>query len=356
MFGWELNFRYLSYFFKESMKSLVIAWFGCVLLFSQTTKRSVAPTLIPQPINAQTIAQKAIQATAYIKIFDSNKIPISTGSGFLLSDRFVITNYHVIEGGSSGVISFPNVQSGQSIVRIRALSKEHDLAILELDTPVKGISLNLANEGSVSIGNKIYTCGNSLGIFQATFSDGIVSGLRTDGTTQFVQVTAPISPGNSGGPCLNDIGEVIGVVSSTYRGGQNINMAIDILHVKQLLASNTALIVYSSLFPEVVTKSINPREVDEFIKIMQIEYDSRNCAFTMRIKNISSQTIRVYKIMVIWTDSQGEIVDYNVGQPNSVYGYCEILPKLTKETTTLAYTFCQHKGAVNYQVKILEMR
>lgn len=350
----DLNFR-LATRLKPLLRTLVLMCFSSLILLSQSAKPTRKPKTSPEANNPQTLAQKAIQSTAYIKIFDSSKIPISTGSGFLLNDKFVVTNYHVIEGGASGIVSFPGIKAEQPIVRIRALSKEHDLAILELEYPIQGRSLVLANESSSIIGNKIYTCGNSLGVFQATFSDGIISGLRTINNTKFVQVTAPISPGNSGGPCLDENGQVLGVVSSTFRRGQNINMAVDISHVKQLLATKTDLIIYSSLFSNSSTKQINPQEVDEFIKISYSVYNPSNCSFTMRFKNISDQTIRINVVMVIWTDAQGETLDYQVIWPSSGYS-CEILPKLTKESTTSSYVSCQPKGAAHFQIKILEMQ
>ena len=92
-----------------------------------------------------------------------------------------------------------------------ATDEKHDLAILA----VSGSSistLSLGDSDSVSIGDVVYVVGNPEG-FEGTFSDGVISGVRGSNADsgKLLQMTAPISPGSSGGPVLNARGEVIGV-------------------------------------------------------------------------------------------------------------------------------------------------
>lgn len=77
--------------------------------------------------------------------------------------------------------------------------------------------------------------GNPQGL-EGTFSQGIVSSIREVGADKLLQITAPISPGSSGGPLLNGKGEVIGVSVATFRGGQNLNFAIPSRYLIALLA------------------------------------------------------------------------------------------------------------------------
>ena len=70
---------------------------------------------------------------------------------------------------------------------------------------------------------------------EGTFSQGIISSIRKVGTDKILQLTAPISPGSSGGPVLNDKGQVIGVSVATFRGGQNLNFAIPSSYLKKLM-------------------------------------------------------------------------------------------------------------------------
>src|SRR5207245_6657549 len=87
---------------------------------------------------------------------------------------------------------------------------------------------------AVQVGESVYAGGKPVGL-EGTFSPGIGSSIREVGTDKLLQITAPISPGSSGGPVLNEKGEVIGVSVATFRGGQNLNFAIPSNYLKTLL-------------------------------------------------------------------------------------------------------------------------
>lgn len=77
-------------------------------------------------------------------------------------------------------------------------------------------------------GQRVIAIGNPLG-FQKTVSDGLISGIRrTNDGVELIQTTVPISPGSSGGVLLNEYGLIIGITTSTFQGGQNINFAISL--------------------------------------------------------------------------------------------------------------------------------
>lgn len=85
------------------------------------------------------------------------------------------------------------------------------------------------------VGDEVYAVGNPLGL-EGTFSRGIVSGIRQIGSETLFQITAPISPGSSGGPILDTRGKVIGVAMATFKGGQSLNFAIPVAYLKSLLS------------------------------------------------------------------------------------------------------------------------
>ena len=191
-------------------------------------------------VSAQTapeIAEKALAATVYLEMQDSNGVPLGFGSGFFVGDNLIATNYHVIEGAARGTAKLVGQFSTYTIEGVTATDKTNDLALLKVT--VSGIKpLPLGNSSDVKIGETVYVAGNPKGL-EGTFSNGIISSRRDQDTKERLQMTAPISPGSSGGPVLNSKGEVIGVSFMTLVGGQNLNFAIPSRYLTELLTEST---------------------------------------------------------------------------------------------------------------------
>jgi hypothetical protein len=116
------------------------------------------------------------------------------------------------------------------------VDKRKDIAFLKIDA-VNLPYLKLGNSSSVQVGDKLYTLGTPLGLFQNTLSEGLLSGIRQADGYKMLQLSAPISHGNSGGPVLNTEGEVIGIVDLTFSEGQNLNFAIPIDNAAGMLGA-----------------------------------------------------------------------------------------------------------------------
>ena len=191
-------------------------------------------------VSAQTapeIAEKALAATVYLEMQDSKGVPLGFGSGFFVGDNLIATNYHVIEGAARGRAKLVGQFSTYTIEGVTATDKTNDLALLKVT--VSGIKpLPLGNSSDVKIGETVYVAGNPKGL-EGTFSNGIISSRRDPYTKERLQMTAPISPGSSGGPVLNSKGEVIGISFMTLVGGQNLNFAIPSRHLTELLIEST---------------------------------------------------------------------------------------------------------------------
>ena len=204
-----------------------MAW-GLALLHGIT----VATALTPQEI-----AQTALGSTVLLVIKRSWGRS-SLGSGFVVHDGQIATNYHVIKGIRSGYAKLVGGTTEYAIETILAVDKERDLAIVKV-TGIRAPTLPLGDSDVVQIGDIVYVAGNPQGL-EGTFSEGIISAIRPEGNNlvrgKVLQMTAPISPGSSGGPVLNDRGEVIGVSVGYYEGGQNLNLAIPVNYLKALLA------------------------------------------------------------------------------------------------------------------------
>ena len=209
---------------RESVQHVSIT---CLLLLGIAT---LAPAqTVPQ------IAEKALAATVYLEMKDSTGKTLGFGSGFFVKPNLIATNYHVIAGASSGTAKLMGRYTTYKIEGFTATEKYNDLALLKVSA--SGIKpLPLGNSDAVKIGETVYVAGNPKGL-EGTFSDGIISGRHGGHAKGRLQMTAPISPGSSGGPVLNTKGEVIGVSVAAHRDldAQNLNFAIPSNYLKTLL-------------------------------------------------------------------------------------------------------------------------
>lgn len=187
-------------------------------------------------------------STSIVQIFGINKENkvISGGSGVIISDDGVIvTNNHIIAGTQYYKVLFEDSKDmiGQDYYTVLCRDVNRDIAILKINSDRKRIRI-CVNTGNIRRGQKIVAIGSPLGLMN-TISDGIVSGFRDFGKEKFIQITAPISPGSSGGALFNMKGELIGITTAGYEAGQNLNLAIDASIVVELLQSRATVLNYS---------------------------------------------------------------------------------------------------------------
>jgi len=154
--------------------------------------------------------------------------PVGLGSGFIIHPSgYVITNDHVVAGENKiSITVFAREQDGQLIkkqyenVRIIASSAEWDLALLKIEDAGNGVfpTVPLGDSSMLRQGQRVFAIGNPLGL-ERSVSEGIVSTHnRLIQGRLFIQATAQISPGNSGGPLFNMRGEVVGVNNMKVSG------------------------------------------------------------------------------------------------------------------------------------------
>ena len=182
------------------------------------------------------LAQKALAATVFLEVQDENGETLGQGSGFFVRHDLIATNFHVIDGAAKGIAKLVNKETAYPVEGLAATDETNDLALLKVT--IHGVTpLPLGDSNKVQIGETVYVAGNPLG-FEGTFSDGVISGRRNVAINkERLQMTAPISPGSSGGPVLNRKGQVIGVSTSFYNPilGQNLNFAVPSKALKELL-------------------------------------------------------------------------------------------------------------------------
>ena len=215
-------------------KLLLSFMVGGLMLFYGTT--------VATALTSPEIAKTALGSTVHLGIFDAQVKPLARGSGFFVAPNQIATNYHVIEAilneGAIGGAKLVGKEDIYAIENVVVHSKNHDLAIVKVKgVKITGIdvpALSLGDSDTIQIGDKVYVAGNPEGL-EGTFSDGIISAIRGNSTDKFFQMTAPISPGSSGGPVLNNRGEVIGISVGGMEHGQNLNFAIPVNYLKPMV-------------------------------------------------------------------------------------------------------------------------
>ena len=224
-----------------SRLSLIILLFGIV-----------TPTWASDSkLTSEDIATRTLKATVYLKM--QNNKGNSIGSGFFVTRNVVATNYHVIKNATQGTARLVGKSKEYAISGVIGYDTVNDLALLKiggnrikrpslrdfayhtegnLPSNVSVDPLVIGDSDSIEVGQVVYVAGNPRG-WEGTFSSGIISSIRGN---KDIQITAPISPGSSGGPVLNDKGEVIGISRATFTKAQNLNFAVPSNKLKDLLS------------------------------------------------------------------------------------------------------------------------
>jgi len=163
---------------------------------------------------------------------------VGSGSGFFASsDGLIVTNRHVV---SDTEASYSAVTNDGKTLDLEVVDRDPTLDIAVLKAKNSTISypaLPFGDSSKLRSGQKVIAIGNALGEFQNSVSTGVVSGLsrsiiagRMSGNTerleQVIQTDAAVNPGNSGGPLLNQAGQVVGVNVAIAQGSENISFAL----------------------------------------------------------------------------------------------------------------------------------
>ena len=193
----------------------------------------------PGQMTPQQIADKAKTSVVYIETQSISGETRAQGSGFCVAPGTFVTNYHVVENTKSIGARLVTGQTGLDAAVVLRADAEHDLALLRvpgLDAPVLPLQSTFPG-----VGDPIYTMSNPRGL-EGTFTEGNVSAYRRTEKSNdpLMQITAPISPGSSGGPVLDRYGQVVAVVVATWKDAQNINFAVPAKHIQDLLSSSAA--------------------------------------------------------------------------------------------------------------------
>ena len=157
------------------------------------------------------------------------------GSGFFIDSSGIgVTNYHVIQAAKKIDVKLKDGTT-YPVTGIIYYDASRDLCIFKIQAQGLAV-IPLADSNQVRVGERIYVVGNPLGL-EYSFSDGLISGIREFNNLKYLQFTAPISQGNSGGPIVNSQGEAVGIATFIMVGGQNLNFALAINEIKDFIST-----------------------------------------------------------------------------------------------------------------------
>lgn len=257
-----------------------------------------------QSLTAEQIYKKVSGAVVVIHAYNDNDELAAQGSGVVLNDKgYVVTNYHVLSGNSK-----LKILHGEEIVPyvdIIGIDVEKDILILKIEAK-KFPAIKVGDSKSLNIGQRVYSIGSPMGL-ENSISEGILSGLRSmeESNRNFIQITASISQGSSGGAIVNNKGELIGISTLTTKEGQNLNFAIpieDILKVE--IGSYSKNNAYKDF--ELFEKAFNAFKKGDFYEAIKylsrfIEiYPTNSAAYNNR--GLAKNNLKDYR---------GAIQDYN---------------------------------------------
>lgn len=187
-----------------------------------------------------------IISPSVVEIVATSSNMTSTGTGFFYDKNgTVITNFHVVEECQQAKIILSNGDSYE-VTYVVGYDADRDIAVL---------STNYTNSNPLPIrsapaktGETVYALGSSKGL-TGTLSNGIISAAdREIAGNTYIQTTAPVSHGNSGGPLVDVDGKVVGIICAGREDGQNLNFAIPITEIENI--SLTKSITLEKLFPK----------------------------------------------------------------------------------------------------------
>ncbi len=216
------------------MLGTVGAWFS--------RKRSDSPKTTTVETAKQQVNRSAPLDRAVLTIIgmDRKGSPVSQGSGFILSaDGLAGSNYHVLRAATHAVAECCGGRKFE-IVSVEGADLSKDLVVFQLSEvshtqkPDRLPYVEVASSTEMTVGERLIAVGSPQGL-ENTVSDGILSAVREYEGVRYLQITAPISPGSSGGPVLNTKGQLVGVATFQFTEGQNLNFAVAAEHVRPLL-------------------------------------------------------------------------------------------------------------------------
>ena len=252
-------------------------------------------------LDVKSVFEATRPSVLLIVAYDENDQPTGMGSGFFFGDnKTIATNLHVVQNAAKLAIKLSSGETGW-IEAVLGVDARRDLVLLQ--SSVNGIPIKAAGR-LPDIGEDILAIGNPSGL-EGTVSTGIISGIRTEDGSQYFQITAPISPGSSGGPIIDEHNEVLGVSTFYLDGAQSLNFAMPAAYLTKLYSKKSEATLAA------LKSSTNSalKRVESNVKIMFAEmefYPGNSSDLLLSVVNKSGNLIKNIKIVVNYFGSDKE--------------------------------------------------
>jgi S1-C subfamily serine protease len=225
----------------KKLKIVLISLGGLVLISAGVFAYKSSNLHLPLITNNQKILSnteivaKVKPATVYIETTEGS------GSGMIIdAEGYILTNAHVVEGVSTAKVKLADGSLYSAEVKGR--DEIIDVAILKISGQNFPFVI-FGNSDEIAQGNNVYTLGFPFGLEgDVSFKEGTISRRISDGDATYLETSAEIHPGNSGGPLVNHSGEVVGINSAGFGEsiggvtvGETIKLAIPINAIKGLI-------------------------------------------------------------------------------------------------------------------------
>jgi S1-C subfamily serine protease len=205
----------------------------------------------------------------------------SSGTGFAISSNgIIVTNFHVIDGANSIIVRGINADFNKTYkAKILLSDKNNDLALIQIDdysfTSLGTIPYTIKT-GLAGVGENIFVLGYplraSMGDEIKLTNDIISSRTGFQGDITSYQISAPVQPGNSGGPLFDNQGNLIGIINAKHIGAENASYAVKanyLLNLIDLLPSPPKLQTVNSLTGKSLTQQVELAK--KFVYIIETE-------------------------------------------------------------------------------------
>ena len=217
--------------------ALVLSLFACFQIAQAQSSASEGKYLEqPKPVESlPDLVRRVKPSVVSVLTYDIKNEPLISGTGFFVRPGEVVTNMHVIKNAHRVEIhTLEGKGRTYPVAGALAVDEEADLALLRIELPADRSRPLVMTTSLPDEGEPVFLIGNPLRL-EGSVSDGIVSAIReVPDLGRIIQITAPVSHGNSGSPLFNMRGQVVGIVTVKVTNGQNINLALGVSRIASL--------------------------------------------------------------------------------------------------------------------------